>query len=423
VYLDVAAYRAGKTASLIPDLDADLRGRDFTINAIAYDVRRGVLLDPLEGGADLRARRLRAGSDSAMDDDPVRVLRGVRLAAALGFQIERGTREQMKKAASGLGRVSVERQRDELFKILEGPKPDASVRALEMLGVLPHVLPELEALKGVEQSTPHVHDVWNHTLAVLQSLEGTLAALRVGYKADETDDLFTGLLTLRLGRYREKLAVHLATPLNPDRSLRGLLFFIALFHDVCKPQTRTVEPGGRIRFFDHDQQGAEVAARRGEMLHLSNDEIERLRVVIKNHMRFHFHTSRMDGESKPPSRKSIYRFFRDSGPAGPDLVLLGLADLRATQGSALRQETWGAALDVARILLENYWEKPEESVAPPRLLDGRELMEELGIQPGPQLGKLIEAIREAQAVGKVSSREAALQYARSWLAGSRSDTI
>jgi hypothetical protein len=128
----------------------------------------------------------------------------------------------------------------------------------------------------------------------------------------------------------------------------------------------------------------------------------------------------MEGEGKPPSRKAIYRFFRDSGRAGPDLVLLGLADLRGTQGAGLKQETWAAALEVGRILLENYWEKPDETVNPPRLLDGKELMDELGLPPGPELGKLIEAIREAQASGKVSNREEALDFARSWQAGSQS---
>jgi hypothetical protein len=181
-----------------------------------------------------------------------------------------------------------------------------------------------------------------------------------------------------------------------------------------------VEESGRVRFFDHDQLGARVAAERAAALHLSNDEVERVQTVIANHMRFHFHTSRMAGQGKSPSRRAIYRFFKDSGPAGPDLVLLGLADLRGTQGSSLKQETWTAALDVSRILLENYWEKPEESVAPPRLLGGRELMDELGIAPGPQLGKLLEAIREGQATGKISDRGSALEYARSWVAGSQS---
>ncbi|HEY6074476.1 MAG TPA: DUF5678 domain-containing protein, partial [Anaerolineales bacterium] len=335
IYLDFAAYRTGETTTLFPELEADLRGRDFTINAIAYDVRKGVMLDPLNGVTDLRSKRIRACSTTAMQDDPVRVLRGVRLAAALGFQIEAETRKQMRKAAGELRKVSAERQRDELFKILEGPKPDAAVRALQMLGALEAVLPELKALEGVEQTAPHIYDVWNHTLAALQSLEDILAALETGGDPEKNGDLFTGLLSVKLGRYRQQFAEHLGTQLNADRSLRALLFFIALYHDVSKPESRTVEPEGRVRFFGHDQMGAKAAVRRAEALHLSNDEIERLRVVISNHMRFHFHTSKMEGEGKAPSRKAIYRFFRDSGQAGPDLVLLGLADLRGTQGAGL----------------------------------------------------------------------------------------
>jgi tRNA nucleotidyltransferase/poly(A) polymerase len=176
-----------------------------------------------------------------------------------------------------------------------------------------------------------------------------------------------------------------------------------------------VELSGRIRFFDHDVKGAEVAEERGRALNLSNDELERITKIIEHHMRFHFFTSRLEGENKEPSRKAIYRFFRDAGKAGIDLVLLGLADLRGTQGSTLTQETWSAALDIARILLENYWEKPQETVAPPRLLNGNELMGELGLEPGRVVGQLLEAIREGQATGKVETREQAFDFAREYL--------
>jgi poly(A) polymerase len=145
---------------------------------------------------------------------------------------------------------------------------------------------------------------------------------------------------------------------------------------------------------------------------LSNDEIERIRTVIKNHMRFHSFTGRLEGNKQGPSRKAIYRFFRDAGKAGIDLVLLGLADLRGTRGHALTQETWTAALDIARILLENYWEKPEETISPPRLLDGNDLMKALSLEPGPIVGQLLEAIREGQATGKIKVREQALEFAR-----------
>jgi tRNA nucleotidyltransferase/poly(A) polymerase len=404
-FLDFATYRSGST------LEADLRDRDFTINAIAFNPKTRTLLDPLNGAADLRAKMIRACSSTSLRDDPIRILRAVRLAAILEFKIERETRKAMKQAADLLPKVSPERQRDELFKILEGPKPDASMRALEMLGVVPYLLPELSALKGVKQSAPHIYDVWEHTLSVLGHLEGLLSVLAPGYSAEDTNDLFTGLLTLRIGRFREQFARHFSESLNSDRSVRAALFFASLYHDVEKPATRSVDPTGRVRFFDHDIQGAEVAAQRGRAFNLSNDEVERVRAIVKDHMRFHFFVSRLENDKREPSRKAIYRFFRDAGSAGLDLVLLGLADLRGMRGHLLTQETWAAALTVARILLENYWERPEESVSPPRLLDGHDLMNELKLLPGPVIGQLLEAVREGQATGKISSREQALDFA------------
>ena len=406
--IDIATYRGDS-------LDEDLHNRDFTVNAMAVDLRTMSLLDPLSGAADLRAKKLRACKDSSLSDDPIRVLRGIRLAAALEFQIEPSTRKMMKSAAPLLGQISSERVRDELFRILEGSQASASVRALEMLGVLHHILPELEATKGVAQPEPHVHDVWEHTLQVLSALDEILAALAPGYQAEQTGDLFTGLLVLRLGRYREQYAEHFSKLLNTDRSVRGLLFFTALYHDVAKPHCITKDENGRIRFWGHDEKGAEMAAERARVLSLSNDEIERMTAIIKNHMRIHFHTSRKDGEGKDPSRRAIYRFFKDSGEAGLDLILLALADLRATHGNNLKQETWTAALDVCRIFLENYWERPEEVVSPPKLIDGNEVMRELNLAPGPRVGDVLEAIREGQATGKVSTREQALEFGREWL--------
>lgn len=406
--MDFASYRGA-------DIQADLRDRDFTINAIAYDLKTESLLDPLSGANDARAKRIRACTPDALENDPVRVLRAVRLAAGLGFQIDRETRQMMKQAAGRLRSVSPERLRDELFRILEGPQAGTAVHALEMLGVLPHILPELPALKGVEQPTPHVYDVWTHTLAVMSHLEDILAALAPGYDPESTGDLLTGLLVLRLGRYREQFAAHFANPLNADRSVRALLFFAALYHDIAKPACKTTGDDGHIRFWEHDERGAEMAAERANALHLSNDEVQRLRLIVLHHMRIHFHSNRIENEHRTPSRKAIYRFFRAAGVAGVDLVLLALADTRATRGHTLTQETWTATLDICRIFLENYWEKPAETVAPPRLLDGNEVMSAFDLRPGPRVGELLEAIREAQATGKVSTREDALAYARDWV--------
>ena len=406
-FLDFATYRGR-------DLEEDLRARDFTVNAIAFDLRTQTLLDPLNGASDLRAKVIRSCSPTSFSDDPVRILRAVRQAAAFEFKIELETRKAMKQAVRTLPSVSIERLRDELFKILEGSKPDASMRALEMLGVFPFLLPELPALKGVEQSPPHLYDVWEHTLSTVGYLERILATLMED-DADDNYDVFRESLSLRLGQFHAQIAKHFAESLNTDRSVRAALFFAALYHDIQKPATKTVEYTGRIRFFDHDVRGADVAEERGRVFHLSNDEVERVGSIVRHHMRFHFFTSRLEREKKDPSRKAIYRFFRDAGKAGVDLVLLGLADLRGMQGPNLTQETWTAALEIARILLENYWEKPQEVISPPRLLNGNELMSELGIAPGRVVGQLLEAIREGQATGNVQSREQALEFARDYL--------
>ena len=402
-YLDFATYRGGEK------LEDDLRARDFTINAIAYDLRNKSIIDPLNGAEDIRAKIIRACSSASLTDDPIRILRGVRLAASFDFKIDLVTRGAMKEAASLLPNVSPERQRDELFKILEGPKPDSSMRALEMLGVFPPLMPELSAMKGCEQSPPHVYDVWEHTLKVLGHLEAILAALESGSGGD---DSFLTTLVSTLGKYRERFESHFTESLNTDRSVRAALFFAALYHDVEKPATKTVDEAGRIRFFDHDVQGAKVASMRGHKFNLSNDEIGRVKKIIFNHMRFHFFTMQLEEKKREPTRKSIYRFFRDAGEAGVDLILLGLADLRGTRDHTQTTENWGAALDIAKIFLENYWEKREETVAPPRLLDGHDLMKELNLDGGRIIGQLLEAIREEQAIGNIKTREQALDFAR-----------
>jgi tRNA nucleotidyltransferase/poly(A) polymerase len=405
-YLDFATYR-GAT------LEEDLRDRDFTINAIAFNPRDITIIDPLNGATDIRAGVIRACSPTSLLHDPVRILRGVRQAAAFGFGIEKNTRELMKQAAGTIGNVSIERLRDEVFKMLGGPKASASIRALEMLGVLPHLMPELLKMKGVTQSPPHIHDVWMHTLAVLDQLDDLLtSSLRIDFDPEKTSDMFMGLVSLKIGRYRDQIAKHFGSPLNPNRSHRSLLFFAALYHDICKPETKTIDENGRIRFFDHDIKGADVTAARGRSFNLSNDEVERLHAIIANHMRIHFFADRLENAQQPPSRKAIYRFFRDSNGAGIDLVLLALADVRGTKGNELTQTTWTAYLDIARILLENYWERPEEVVTPPRLVDGNDLMKELDIKPGKLVGQLLELIRENQAAGKITNREEAIAFAR-----------
>jgi poly(A) polymerase len=393
-----------------PDLESDLRGRDFTINALAVDTRSPqVLLDPLNGAADIRSKILRACSPTAFADDPLRVIRGVRMAVQFNFHLHSGTKRLMRQAIPGLEHISPERLRDELFRILEGPKPSASIHALDILGVLPYLLPELLDLKRVAQSPPHVSDVWTHTLNVVRKLEEVLGVLAPQHDPELAANLMMGWISMRLGRYRQRINAHLDRRFSPERSLRSLLFLAALYHDIAKPQTRQVEESGRVRFFQHERIGAQYAVERANHLRLSGQEADRLKVIIANHLR----PLLLAQSGEPLTRRSIFRFFRDSGEAGVDVCLLSLADVLATYGPGLPQDVWEKHLDTVRVLLEAYWEHPEESVFPPAMLNGNDLMEALDLFPGPQIGRLLRAVREAQASGQVHTREEALSFAKS----------
>ncbi len=415
--LDFAQFR-GET------LEEDLRGRDFTLNAIALDARSHKIYDPLGGVADLRAKELHLCSPTGLSDDPIRILRAIRLASNYDFKISPETRMAMKEASSGIQEASVERQRDEFFKILEGKQPYTALRALEMLGILHEIFPELSVLKGTMQSAPHVDDVWSHTLNTMRHLESMLAALSPDYDSSKASEFHNGYLVVKLGRYRHKLAEHFSETLTTDRSLYGLLFFAALYHDIAKPLVKKVGDGEKIRFWGHDVEGAEMIAERARSLHLSNDETDRLRRIVRAHLRVHDMAKRMltqreqderHARSLSPSRRTIYRFFRDTHEAGVDIILLSLADLRATYEHTLPEDLWEAELDVARILLENYFERPEETVKPKSLLDGHEVMEAFDLRPSPKVGAVIEAIREAQATGEIGTREGALKFGEKWL--------
>ena len=214
-----------------------------------------------------------------------------------------------------------------------------------------------------------------------------------------------GLVSLRLGRYRQQIEEHLNTSINPDRPLRALLLVAALYHDTGKPGTFRRTEDGRIRFLEHEALSAKLARRRAKAWRLNNPEIERLETIVRHHMR----PLLLAQAAEPPSLRAIYRFFRDTGPAGVDICLLSLADTLATYGATLPQTIWSKQLDTVHILLEAWWEQPQESVHPPALLNGHDLMQIFHLAPGPQIGHLLEEIREAQAAGELKSRDAALQ--------------
>lgn len=395
-----------------PDLETDLRSRDFTINSLAIEVGEpDSLLDPLGGLADLHKKILRSSSASAFVDDPLRILRGVRLAAALNYRIIPDTQRQMREAVNRLELVSPERLRDELIQILAGPQPATAIRALDMLGALQQILPELQQLKGLSQSPPHVREAWSHTLDTLAKLEIVLDVLSNDYRPDSAANLMMGLVSIQLGRYREEISAHLCERVTPDRQIRALLFLAALYHDAGKFACQQVDEQGRIRYLGHEAESSRLVKKRGRALHLSSEEVDRLERIVGAHMR----PIQLSQTKKDPSRKAIYRYFRDLEQAGVDVCLLSMADTLATYGTTLAQDYWSQHVHVIRQLLEAWWEKQENYVSPPDLLRGSHIIETFQIEPGPIVGRVLEAVREAQAIGEVDTFEEALEYARCWL--------
>jgi poly(A) polymerase len=386
------------------DLEADLRGRDFTLNAMAAGPD-GCLIDPLEGLADLQARLVRAVDETAFDADPLRMLRAVRLVAELGLRLEAKTANWIVQRAALLPRVASERVRDEFVRILATATPADYLHMLDELGVLAQIVPEVEALKEQAQSFPHRYDVWWHTLMAVEAVGGVLEAMGGGRPYPSYVDAPQRVwddLAEALGRFGPAVMDRL----EGNRG-RALLRLAALFHDLGKPLTCTEDEQGRLHFYAHEQEGARLTAERMRQMRFRRVEVSRIQLIVRHHLR-PAHLARTEGAV---TRRAIYRFFRAIGDAGVEVVLLSLADHLSTWGPNLQPDRWARRLGVAQVLLAHYFERKEETVAPAPLVTGRDLMDVLGLRQGPEVGRLLEAVREAQAADEVHTRDEALALA------------
>ncbi len=394
VELDISDFR-GKT------LEEDLRRRDFTVNAMAMPLAEWLrhpqdpapVVDPLNGADALRQRRLIACFPGTFADDPVRILRGFRFASQLGFTLDPELPELMRPSVPALVRVSGERIRDELFAILETDRAHAAVQALNGLGVLDVLWPELVAGRGMDQGPFHHLDVLSH------QIETVLQADRFLAEFAEFSEPF-----------RAPLAGYCAQQLVERRSRKSLIKLSGLLHDIGKPERRTIEPDGEIWFLGHDETGAQMVVPMLERLRLSNREAEMVRLMVRHHLRPGF-------LSREPqlTRRAVYRFYKDLGDHGPACALTWWADRMATRGSKSRLDQIDQQRAFVEELLGAYFFKAAEVVRPPRLVDGRRLMEAFGLPSGPLIGELLAAIEEAQAEGRVRTAEEALAVAKELL--------
>ena len=399
--IDLARARGG--------LEPDLAGRDFTINALAIDLAQPDRVIDLYGGqTDLAEGVIRAISETALTHDPVRMLRAVRQSASLALAIDPQTAEWITRYADQIVRSPGERVRDELNKTLAAADAADSLLLLDAFGLLSHVLPEVAALKGVTQSLPHHWDVYEHTRRVVDALE-LIGTRWLGFEQSDDSALMARVipdfvwdsLFLSLADYSEPLREHL---LSDGRWL--LLKWAALLHDVGKPPTKTVEEAGRTRFFGHEDVGVQLAVDRLRALRFSNDEIARVTGIIGGHMRPHFLAE------APLTRRAQYRFFRDAGDYGVDILLLSMADHLATHGPDSDLPRWVARLGLIAEMFDAYFGQRAAVIAPPPLVNGNDIMQALGLPPGKQIGVILEAIREAQASGVVRTEAEALALAQ-----------
>lgn len=362
----------------------DQRDRDFSINAIGLDLVDLELVDHAGGLADLRAGVIRAASQDAIQNDPVRALRAVRLAHQFGMAIAPATLERIRDAGSLLLQPSAERLRDALFEIFELPNAAQAVIQLDALGLLAHLFPELEPMRAQPQTAPHRFNVLEHTWWVMRALD------------KEIEDSGQGIPTLQTS--------------ITTFSCAALLRFAALLHDCAKPMAASMDAEGRIHFYGHEGLGANVAAARARALRLSGDEIAFVKTLIANHMR----PNQMARMPAPPTPRALARFFRDAGDAAPLLALFAVADCVGKRGDATTDEDCAPSRRIAALLLERYYDRFAPDVAPQALLSGRDLIE-LGMTPGRRVGEILEAVREAQMAGEIHTRDEALVAAQSML--------
>ncbi len=383
------AWQIDLTPLYAGSIDEDLRRRDLTVNAIAEPLGGGDPVDPTGGLPDLAAQRLRMVSPWSFTDDPVRVLRLVRLAVELEFGIDAVTLSAARQAAAGLDGVAGERVFAELRRIIASPRALAGLAQLEDAGATAVVLPELDLLHGVEQTVYHHLDVHDHTLEVLE---------RVIELELEPEAV--------LGAERgARVRAFLAEPLADDLTRGGALRFGALLHDIAKPQTRTTFDDGRTGFPHHDREGAEQSRAILARLRTSERLRSHVAALARHHLRLGFLV-----HEAPLGPRRVHRYLTICDPVAVDVTLLSIADRLATRGRKA-DESIAAHLAVGLPMLDAALER-DAAGEPEPLVRGDVLAKALGIAPGPRIGELLAEIAEARYASEVVTREDAIDLAR-----------
>lgn len=424
-----------------PSLDADLRLRDFTINALALPLTSAdahdlfaalqdshlsptTLIDPCGGWHDLMAGVLRLCHPTGLRADPLRILRAVRLAAEHHLIIDPELDANLRHDAALIVQPAVERVRDELLKLLGQPHAAPWLRYLDDITVLTHIFPELEPARQCEQPIVHFLPVLAHSLEAVTCLEWLLEGLAKATTSDSTaytpassqlpyPTLPVAVQTYpdlpRTLAYAKRLSTHFTAAPGILHERSALLKLATLLHDNAKPATKQPKPDGGVSFYGHQEIGAVTASTIAQRLHLSRQATAYIALVVRNHMR--------PGQLRSTetlTARAMARFLRDTIDAGPDVLLHALADHLATRGPLIDPLDWQHHLTWSDMFLDMHWGQPPERTRP--LVNGNDLMQAFDLQPGKQIGMLLRDIQEAQIAGEISTMDEALALARQILA-------
>jgi poly(A) polymerase len=392
-------------STIVNNIEDDLSRRDFTVDAMAIsldniDTINGCnIIDPFNGQRDIEQKTLRTVNDKAFEADPLRLLRAVRLAAEAGFTINSETEELIKKQSGLINNVAGERIREELLKLLAVPETGNLFLYMEDLGLISAMMPELIPSKGLEQPSEHYWDVFTHSIKTIDAVDYILGSGEWQYSSD----------AIKTVPRSSELETYFNKRISAGSTRLWLLKLTALLHDIAKPKMKFIDENGKIRFYGHPKEGAPMVAAIMERLRFSNKEIRMVEEITRHHLR----PTQMT-QMGMVTDHAIYRFFRDVGEVAVDTLFFTLADHLAARGPTLDLKNWQQHTATVRYILEKH-EQQQNKIDLPRLISGRDIMTEFGLDAGPKIGELLEALKEAQASGEVENRAGALDYIKGLL--------
>ncbi len=397
--IDFSSFRAGAV-----NIDQELALRDLRINAMAVAIDPLLadrkcdpdaplaLIDPLGGREDLVQRRIRLCSHRAITDDPLRLIRVFRFAASLDFTVDQETLAEVRSHVDRIERVAVERVSHELELIMATPRAHGAFAEMAETGLLFAIMPELLPGVGMEQPASHHLDVFAHLLEALRQMECILAHPARFYP----------------GR------PEIQAWIKQDRHRRQLKW-AAFLHDVGKPATYGIneDKGGRITFYYHDHKGADLVKEIGDRLRWPLEDTDRISHLVRLHMRPFFLAN--DQRQGRLTLKACLRLVREAGEALPALFLVAMADALAGKGTGSPEKMEQELVQLYDRLIRVWQERvaPVQSAQP--LLNGHDLMDELGMQPGPLMGEILTRLQNARMEGRVATRSEALALAGRYL--------